>query len=75
MSSASLPLVSGEKIVRALERLGFQRVKQKGSHLKLRKVDPTGKRTVIVPMHHEVARGTLDSILVQAGIAIGDLKL
>jgi predicted RNA binding protein YcfA (HicA-like mRNA interferase family) len=42
-------------------------VSQRGSHLKLR--DPAGK-TVIVPMHRELARGTLRSILRQADLTV-----
>jgi predicted RNA binding protein YcfA (HicA-like mRNA interferase family) len=49
-----------------LRRLGFAEVSQKGSHLKLIHAG----RAVIVPMHDEVARGTLKSILEQAGLDI-----
>ena len=55
--------VSGDDVVRALKRVGFERVSQKGSHVKLRR----GNRTAIVPMHREVAGGTLHSIARQAG--------
>jgi len=60
----ALPKASGARIVRALEKLGFERTGGKGSHVKLR----SGPRVVIVPMHPEVAPGTLRSILRQAGI-------
>ena len=46
-----------------MKRLGFVEISQKGSHKKLRHADG---RTVIVPMHREVALGTLRSILRQA---------
>lgn len=65
--SPALPVVSGRELARALERVGFVQVSQRGSHVKLR--SPNG-RTVIVPMHRELARGTLASILRQAGIPI-----
>ena len=60
------PLLPPEKIVAALIRDGFARVSQRGSHLKLKK----SGRSVIVPMHREVARGTLKSILEQAGMDV-----
>ena len=63
--SPALPVVSGMEAARALEHVGFVRVAQRGSHLKLR--HPDG-RTVILPMHRELARGTLRSILRQAGL-------
>ncbi len=64
--SPSLPIVSGRDVVRALTKAGFREVSRRGSHLKLR--NETG-RTVIVPMHRELARGTPRSILRQADLA------
>lgn len=60
-------MVSGREVVRALAKVGFAEVSQRGSHLKLR--SPEGK-TVIVPMHRELARGTLRSILRQADLTV-----
>lgn len=65
----ALPVVSGKETARALERVGFEQVSQRGSHLKLQRPDG---RTAIVPLHRELARGTLRSILRQADIAVED---
>ena len=62
--------LSGEDVARALEKAGFARISQKGSHLKLK--HPDG-RVVIVPMHRQVAVGTLRSILRQAKLTIEEL--
>ena len=62
-----LPRISGAEAVRALERGGFIRVGQKGSHVKLRN---GAGRVVIVPMHAELAAGTLRSIIRQAGLTV-----
>lgn len=59
-----LPVVSGRDVIRALEKIGFEVVKIRGSHAKLRK----DNRTVIVPLHDELSKGTLKSIIRQAGI-------
>ena len=67
--SPALPVVSGAEAVRALSKAGFTQVGQRGSHVKLRHDDG---RTVIVPMHSELARGTLRSILRQAGLSSDD---
>lgn len=62
-------------MVRALERLGFQRVSQRGSHLKLRRPGVEGTRTVIVKAGaREVPAGTLASILRQAGLGRGEFE-
>jgi len=60
--------VRPEAVVRALERDGWVRVKQRGSHLKLKK---PGHPPIIVPMHNrDVRPGTLRSILDDAGLSI-----
>ena len=63
--SPSLPAVSGEDTIKALAKVGFERTSQRGSHVKLRHEDGL---VVIVPLHSELARGTLRSILRQAGL-------
>lgn len=60
---SGLPRLSGVEAVRALRKGGFVEVSQRGSHMKLRHEDG---RTVIVPIHRTLARGTLASILRQA---------
>ena len=59
-----LPHVSGAAVVRALERLGFQKLRQSGSHVIMRR----GSKGCIVPMHSEVKVGTLAGVLRQAGV-------
>ena len=61
--------VSGEEAVRALERLGFIRARQSGSHLVLKKSSPEGEVVCVVPMHRELAIGTLRGILRQAKVS------
>lgn len=59
-----LPHLSGIEIVKLFQRMGFAVARQKGSHVVLRK----GSRGCVVPMHKEVAVGTLKSAIKQAGI-------
>ena len=58
-------LYSAREVLAALKRAGFEEVSRRGSHIKLRHED---RRTVIVPDHREIARGTMRSILRQAGM-------
>jgi predicted RNA binding protein YcfA (HicA-like mRNA interferase family) len=51
VSPKRLPVVSGARVVRALQKGGFGVIGTKGSHCKLRR----GSRTVIVPLHNEGA--------------------
>ncbi|MBK9005708.1 MAG: type II toxin-antitoxin system HicA family toxin [Anaerolineae bacterium] len=68
----SLPHLSGREIVRALERLGFVQARQRGSHVVMKKSTNEGTVGCVVPMHNEVAIGTLHSILKQARISAED---
>ncbi len=63
-----LQRVSGAETIRALERLGFEQVRQRGSHVVLRKRTPEGDVGCSVPLHRELAIGTLRGILQQAGV-------
>jgi len=60
---------SGKEIVKRLNRLGFVVISQKGSHLKMRGLQNGKLRTAIIPMHKQIASGTLGSVLFQAGIS------
>jgi predicted RNA binding protein YcfA (HicA-like mRNA interferase family) len=60
--------VSGAQAVRALGRLGFAIVRQRGSHIRL----ANGALAVTIPAHGSIAPGTLQSILRQAGVSVED---
>ena len=60
-----LPHVSGAEVQRALERLGFFKVRQSGSHVIMKRES----KGCIVPMHREVKVGTLAGVLRQADIS------
>jgi predicted RNA binding protein YcfA (HicA-like mRNA interferase family) len=57
--------LSGAETVRALERLGFVQARQRGSHVVLKKQTPEGAIGCSVPLHRELAIGTLRGILRQ----------
>jgi len=59
-----LPIVSAEQVIKALEHLGFQVYRQTGSHIHL--WNEERNLVVTVPIHPELAKGTLISIMKQA---------
>ncbi len=65
-----LPHISGAECIAALERLGFATVRQRGSHVVLRR----GDRGCSVPLHRELKVGTLHGILKQAGVMTDDFE-
>ncbi len=64
----ALPVLSGRKVVRAFERLGWQVARQRGSHIVLVKDGEIA--TLSVPDHKETAKGTLRSLIRTAGITV-----
>ena len=60
--------VSGQEAIRALERLGFVQVRQRGSHIVLKRQTLEGEVGCVVPLHRELAIGTLRGILRQARV-------
>ena len=63
-----LPRLSGNEVIKALSKIGFQAVRQRGSHVFMKKENSEGKKTTVVPMHKEIDRGTLLEIIRQAGL-------
>jgi predicted RNA binding protein YcfA (HicA-like mRNA interferase family) len=62
--------ISGEEVIRRLEKLGFYKVRQRGSHVVLKKQTSEGEIVCVVPLHKELAIGTLRGILRQAKLTI-----
>jgi len=67
-----LPVVSGKEVVKALSKIGFKHMRTRGSHAILNKETDKGKITIPVPLHKELAKGTLKSIIKQAGLSLED---
>lgn len=63
-----LPRISSREAIRALERLGFELVRQTGSHIVMKKETEEGEIGCVVPLHRELKIGTLSGILKQAQV-------
>jgi predicted RNA binding protein YcfA (HicA-like mRNA interferase family) len=70
--SERLPVVSGAQLVRVLEQLGWEVVRQRGSHVRLKHSDRSA--FLVVPLHRELKRGTLSGILRDAGLDREELR-
>lgn len=68
-----LPRISGRQVVTALSKAGYEKDRQKGSHIVLRQIEVPHRR-IVVPDHSEVAKGTLRAIIKQAGLAVEEFK-
>ncbi len=67
----ALRKISGKECLKILcNKFGFQIVRQRGSHIVLKKETPEGKIGTVVPMHPEIKIGTLKGILEQAKVSV-----
>ena len=63
-----LPQVSGSEIVELLQHLGYEVIRQRGSHVRLRKSTPLGEHNITVSAHKVLAKGTLNDILTRVSL-------
>jgi predicted RNA binding protein YcfA (HicA-like mRNA interferase family) len=70
-----LRVLSGLDAIAILERHGFKRVRQRGSHIVMQRVTPGGTTTVPVPDHKELRAGTLRSIIRQSGLPRSEFEV
>jgi len=63
---------SGKEVVKALRRIGFVVDHQRGSHIFMHNLERN--ISVVVPLHKEIKKGTLNNILKKVGITIDELK-
>jgi len=67
---SKLPQISGRECVRALEKVDFRIIRQKGSHIVMRRDEPFAQ--VIVPDHDELDKGTLRAIIRGAELSVDE---
>ena len=61
------PVLSGRKLVKIFKKMGYEKISQRGSHIKMRNSET--ESVIIIPDHKEVDRWTLKTILRQAEIS------
>jgi predicted RNA binding protein YcfA (HicA-like mRNA interferase family) len=69
--TGALPVISGRRLVKALERDGWEVARQRGSHVRLK--HPDRRVSLTIPLHRELKRGTLSGILGDAGLSSDEL--
>jgi len=61
-----LPILSWREVLKALLKIGFHPVRQRGSHIV---VESSEGKSIVIPRHEEIRRGTLLAIIEQSGLA------
>jgi predicted RNA binding protein YcfA (HicA-like mRNA interferase family) len=67
---ASLPVLSGNEVVRVFESFGWRVARQRGSHIIMIKEGEVV--TLSIPNHKEVAKGTLRSLIRSANLTVDE---
>lgn len=63
-----LPVTSGKKLISFLTEMGYQVVRQRGSHVRLEKTTEAGVHKITIPNHDPIAKGTLNDILTKVSV-------
>jgi predicted RNA binding protein YcfA (HicA-like mRNA interferase family) len=63
---------SGKQVIKVLRRIGYIIDHQKGSHIFLH--NPQENKSIVVPNHKELKKGTLNNIIKKAGITVDTLN-
>ena len=64
-----LPILSGQEVVNALKKIGYEKDRQRGSHIIVRQQKPPYRR-ITIPDHKEIAKGTLRAIIRESGLSV-----
>jgi len=58
-----LPTISYKELLKLLNELDYQTDRQRGSHIRMKKILPKGYHCITIPAHKEIAKGSLNNIL------------
>jgi len=67
---SKLPVVSGRIVIKALGKVGYEVVRQKGSHVRLVARDSPNRKPLTVPLHDPIKPGLLRHIIRDANLSI-----
>ncbi len=65
-----LPILSGKEIIKRLEKIGYENVRQKGSHVRLKHKDNPARKPITVPLHRIIKPGLLCKIIKDANLTV-----
>lgn len=72
---SNIPQVSGKEIIKALEKIGFEVARQKGSHIRLTRMLKGQKQLITIPNHKVIRKGTLlNGILKPIHLSLEEFK-
>ncbi|TKJ39566.1 MAG: hypothetical protein CEE38_02260 [Planctomycetes bacterium B3_Pla] len=71
-----LPVISGSRAIKCFEKIGYQVIRQRGSHVRMRHKTDSAKKPLTIPRHKTLGKGLVRKLLRDAELSIGEfLKL
>ena len=70
-----LRVLGGKNLLKIFAKYGFEKIDQRGSHVKIRRIGLNGKETLTIPMHTEIDKGLLKQIFTQSSQYISENDL
>lgn len=67
-----LPVITGYDAIKALRKAGFIATRQRGSHVRLAKIEDGKTLKITVPVHGALKKGTLNRIIKDAGLTLDE---
>jgi predicted RNA binding protein YcfA (HicA-like mRNA interferase family) len=71
-----LPIISGKQAIKCFEKIGYQVIRQQGSHVRMRHKTNAAKQPLTIPRHKTLGKGLIRKLLRDAELTIKEfLKL
>jgi predicted RNA binding protein YcfA (HicA-like mRNA interferase family) len=71
-----LPVISGNQAIKSFEKIGYQIIRQRGSHVRMRHKSDSNKQPLTIPRHKTLGKGLVRKLLRDAELTIEEfLKL
>ena len=67
---SKLPVISCERAVKAFKQLGYEEVRQRGSHVRMYHHDKAKHLPLTIPQHKKLGKGLLRKLLCDAHITV-----
>ena len=69
---SKLPSVSASKAIKCFEKIGYQVIRQKGSHVRLHHLSDHQRKPLTVPNHKVLGKGLLRKLLRDAELTVDE---
>jgi len=68
-----LPVISGNQAIKCFENIGYQVIRQRGSHVRMRHKSDSSKQPLTIPRHKTLGKGLIRKLLRDAELTIEEL--